>query len=74
MLQCTHKKDTVTFVLWIFFFVVCATKFKTDPKRPERRQWRLCGVFIVDFDHISHLSSASITDLEKVNVSWIIPF
>ena len=51
-----------------FFFVVGATKFKTGPKRPERRQWRLCGVFIVDFDHISHLSSASITDLEKVNV------
>ena len=25
-------------------------------KTPERRHWRLSGVFIVNFEHISHLS------------------
>ena len=24
-------------------------------KTPERRQWRRCGIFIVNFEHISHL-------------------
>ena len=29
--------------------------FKLTIKTPERRQWRLSGVFIVNFEHISHL-------------------
>ena len=28
------------------------------------------GVFIDNFEHISHLSSVSVVDLEQVNVSW----
>ena len=44
---------------------------KLTRKTPERRQWRRSGVFIVTFQHISHLfSSASIVDIEQVNVSW----
>ena len=41
------------------------SKFEDDPltsscskltiKSPERRHWRLCGVFIVSFEHISQL-------------------
>ena len=35
-------------------------------------QWRRSGLFIVNFEHISHLfSSASIIDFEQVNVSWV---
>ena len=29
--------------------------FKVNKKTPERRHWRRCGVFIVNFEHISHL-------------------
>ena len=40
-------------------------------KIPERLQWRRCGVFIVNFEHVSHFfSSVSIVELEQVNVSW----
>ena len=28
--------------------------FKLTIKTPERRQWRLSGVFIVNFEHISY--------------------
>ena len=35
------------------------------------RQWRRSGVFIVNFEHISHpFSSVYIVDFEQVNVSW----
>ena len=30
--------------------------FKVNNKTPERRQWRRSGVFIVNLEHISHLS------------------
>ena len=40
-------------------------------KTPERRHFRRSGVFIVSFEHISHLfSSASIVDFEQANLSW----
>ena len=32
--------------------------FKVNNKTPERRQWRRSGVFIVNLEHISHLSLA----------------
>ena len=39
-------------------------------KTPERRQWRGPGVFIVHFEHISHLFSiVFIVDFEQVNVN-----
>ena len=28
-------------------------------------------IFIVNFEHISHLSNVSIVDFEQVNVSWV---
>ena len=45
---------------------------KLTIKTPERRQRRRFGVFIVNFEHISHLlfSSVSIFDFEQVNIRW----
>ena len=34
----------------------CELCSKLTLKTPERRQWRLSGVFIVNFEHISHLA------------------
>ena len=33
----------------------CEICSKLTIKTPERRQWRSSGVFIVNFEHISHL-------------------
>ena len=33
----------------------CEICLKLTIKTPERRQWRRSGVFIVNFEHISHL-------------------
>ena len=33
----------------------CGICSKLTIKTPERRQWHLSGVFIVNFEHISHL-------------------
>ena len=30
-------------------------KTKTTTKPPEQRQWRRSGVFIVTFEHVSHV-------------------
>ena len=44
---------------------------KLTIKTPERRQWRRSGVFIVNFEHISHLfSSVSIVNFQHVNAGW----
>ena len=42
-------------------------------KTPEQRQWCRSGVFIVNFEHISHLFLVSLLvgDFEQVNVSWV---
>ena len=37
-------------------------------KAPQQHQWRRSGVFIVNFEHISHL--VSIVNFEQVNASW----
>ena len=34
--------------------------FKVNIKTPERRHWRRSGVFIVNFEHISHLALMSL--------------
>ena len=34
----------------------CEIYSKLTIKTPERRQWRRSGVFIVNFEHISHLA------------------
>ena len=33
----------------------CKICSKLTIKTPERRHWRLSGVFIINFEHISHL-------------------
>ena len=43
---------------------------KLTIKTPKRRQWRRSGVFIVNFEHTSHLVLVvSIVYFEQVNVS-----
>ena len=42
-------------------------------KTPERRQWRRSGVFIVNFEHISHLApccNVSAFNFEHVIAGW----
>ena len=40
-------------------------------KRPERRQRRRSGVFIVNLEHMSQIfGGVSVVDLEQVNVGW----
>ena len=41
---------------------------KLTTKIPERRDWRRSGIFIVNFEHISHL--VSIVNFEQVN-AWV---
>ena len=43
---------------------------KLTIKTSEQRQWR-SGVFIVNFEHISH--HVSIVDFEQVNFRWVFP-
>ena len=45
---------------------------KLTVKTPKRRQWRHFVVFIVNFEHISHLfSSVSIANFEHVIAGWL---
>ena len=49
----------------------CEICSKLTIKIPERRQWRRSGIFIVNFEHISHLfSSISIVNFEHVIAGW----
>ena len=41
-------------------------------KTPERHQWRRSGVFIVNFEHISHLVSVFIVNFEQADAGWTI--
>ena len=43
---------------------------KLTIKTPARRQSRRSGVFIVNLEHNSHLSSVSIVEFEQINISW----
>ena len=45
--------------------------FKVNIK-DTRRHWRHSGVFIVNFEHISHL--VSIAEFEHVNAGWVSNF
>ena len=47
---------------------ICA---KLTIKTQERRHWRRSGVFIVTFEHISHLVLVFLfVNFEQVNVNW----
>ena len=49
----------------------CEICSKLTIKIPERRQWRRFGVFIVNFEHNSHLcSSVSIVNFEHLIAGW----
>ena len=49
----------------------CETCSKLTIKTPKRHHWRRFGVFIVNFEHISHLcSSVFIVNFQQVNASW----
>ena len=40
-------------------------------KIPERRQWHRCAIFIVNFEHISHLAlEFPFANFKQVNASW----
>ena len=43
---------------------------KLTIKTLERRRCRRSGVFIVNFERISHCSLSSIADFEKVKPGW----
>ena len=44
---------------------------KLTIKTPERRYWRCSGVFIVNFEHISHLVLVFLLfNFEQVNAYW----
>ena len=45
---------------------------KLTIKKAERHQWRRSGVFIVNFEHITHLvHCVSIVNFEQVNADWV---
>ena len=46
---------------------MCDISSKLTIKTPERRHWLCSGVFIVNFEHISHLFLN--VDFEQVNVA-----
>ena len=49
----------------------CEKSSKLTIKTPKQRHWRRFGVFIVNFEHISHLcSSVFIVNLEQLNADW----
>ena len=49
----------------------CEICSKLTIKTPKRRQWRRFGVFIFNFEHISHLCSrVSIANFVIVIVGW----
>ena len=46
----------------------CEICSKLIVNTPERRHWRWAGVFIVDFEHISHLALMFL--LSTLNMQW----
>ena len=49
-------------------FEICS---KLTIKTPKRRHWRRFGVFIDNFEHISHLCSiVFIANFKQVNAGW----
>ena len=51
----------------------CEISSKLTIKTPGQCQWHPCGVFIVIFEHVSHLMFPFV-NFEHVNASWNISF
>ena len=51
----------------------CEICSKLTIKTPERHQWCRSGVFVVNFEHISHLVQGFHVDFEQVNARWDSP-
>ena len=50
----------------------CEICSKLTIETSERRYWRRSGVFIVNFEYISHLSLVFfVVDFEQTNISWV---
>ena len=50
----------------------CEICSKLTIKTPERRQWRRSGVFIVNFEHISHLVLVFLYNFEHLIAGWVV--
>ena len=51
----------------------CEICSKLTVKTPKQRQWHRFDVFVVNFEHISHLcSSVSIVNFKHVIASWVV--
>ena len=50
----------------------CEISSRLTTNTPEWRHWRCSGVFIANFEHISHFYRVSILNFEQVNVSWAV--
>ena len=49
----------------------CKICSKLTIKTPQQRQWRRSGVFIVNFEHISHLVLMGFfVNFEQENAGW----
>ena len=49
----------------------CEIYLKLTRKTPERRHWHRSGVFIVNFEYISHLVLVFLfVNFEQVNAGW----
>ena len=48
------------------------TTWNLTIKTPERRQWRRSGVFIVNFEHVSHLFYVFLMLNLNKYVSWVV--
>ena len=63
----------ITLSFWLFSSQLTFTCSKSTIETLEKgvKHWRRSAVFIVNFEHISHLCLVfSIVDFEQLNVSW----
>ena len=49
---------------------ICEICSKVTIKLPERRHWCRSGIFIVNFEQISHIVLVFIVDSEQANAGW----
>ena len=83
---CLHLHFWIYKIIFLFlvdFLMKCSTGNRVLvwflPSRHllvQSQQWKQhrCGVFIVDFEQISHIFLVSIVDCEQVNAAWLLHF